>query len=232
VQDHPLVFVAKGTHGLYLEGGSQPVPRFSPKDFSASTCGAYETADEQSAARNTIVAANDTADHTLEYKVLAASAFLLNPLGGALVGFYMALPEVGGVGGLAGTNPAAAESPPAPPQQDHPPGPGDVGLIIAPAGITPPNGAGISQKLWPQFGPALDEGLATIIDGRVYSLWLGGVLAAATTSRPAWLPSDDLSTGYQGRWGNRVTSDPFGRRAGMFFPQFWAKFLNGLAKAL
>jgi hypothetical protein len=170
------------------------------------------------------------AGNTLEYKVLGASAILLNPIGGAIVGFYLGLAEEG-MAGIAGTNPSVADPPPAPPQSDQAPSPGDFGLIIGPAGVTPPNGVGVEQQVWPQFDPALDEGLATTIDGRTYSLWLGGMLAVVGT-RPAWLPSDDLSSGYQGRWGNRVTSDPFGRRAGMFFPAFWSKFFAGLAKAL
>jgi hypothetical protein len=78
VNDHSLVFTAVGTHGLYLTGGSFKVPQFSPQDFSASSCGAYETPDAESAAENAIIAANEAADHTLEYKVLGASATLLN----------------------------------------------------------------------------------------------------------------------------------------------------------
>jgi hypothetical protein len=31
---------------------------------------------------------------------------------------------------------------------------------------------------------------------------------------------------------NRVISDPFARRAGMWFPEFWAKFFDGLARML
>jgi hypothetical protein len=215
---------------LYLTGGSFTVPQFSPQDFSASTCGVYETPDAESAAENAIVAANEAADHTLEYKVLGASAALLNPFGGAVVGFLLALVEEG-MAGIAGTNPNIAE-PPAPQQSDQPPSPGHFGLIIGPAGVVPPDSADVEhQPAWPQFVPALDEGLATTIDGRTYSLWLGGVLAR-TATRPAWLPSDDGSAGYQGRWGNRVTSDPFGRRAGMFFPEFWSKFFSGLQKVL
>jgi hypothetical protein len=230
VNDHSLVFTAVGTHGLYLTGGSFKVPQFSPQDFSASSCGAYETPDAESAAEKAIIAANEAADHTLEYKVLGASATLLNPIGGAIVGFFLTLAEEG-MAGIAGTNPSVAESSAAPQQSDHAPSPGDFGLIVGPAGVVPPNGAGVKQQVWPQFDPALDEGLATTIDGRTYSLWLGGVLAS-TSTRPAWLPSDDGLAGYQGRWGNRVTSDPFGRRAGMFFPEFWSKFFAGLAKAL
>jgi hypothetical protein len=231
VGDHPLVFVAVGTHGLYLTGGSFPLPQFSPQDFSASSCGAYETPDAESAAENAISAENEAVDHTLEYKILGATAALLDPLGGAIVGFLLGLPEYDGMAGLAGANPSIADPGPAPQQSDQAPGPGDFGLIIGPAGVTPPNGAGVEQQVWPQLDPALDEGLATTVDGITDSLWLGGVLASPGT-RPAWIPSDDGLSGYQGRWGNRVTSDPFGRRAGMFFPEFWSKFFSGLAKFL
>jgi hypothetical protein len=206
------------------------VPKFSPQDFSASTCGAYETPDAESAAQNAIVSANETADHTLEYKVLGASAAVLNPFAGAIDGFFLTLMEEG-MAGIAGTNPNISE-PSAPQQVDHAPSAGDFGLIIAPSGVVPPDSAGVEhQPTWPQFVPTLDEGLATTIDGRTYSLWLGGALAT-TGTRPGWLPSDDGTAGYQGRWGNRVTSDPFGRRAGMFFPEFWSKFLSALNKAL
>ena len=36
-------------------------------------------------------------------------------------------------------------------------------------------------------------------------------------------------SGYQGRWGPRVESDPFSRRAGMRFPMFWRTFFLALA---
>jgi len=39
-----------------------------------------------------------------------------------------------------------------------------------------------------------------------------------------WWPSDSGLSGYQGRWGPQVESDPFSRRAGMRFPTFWRTF--------
>ena len=45
-----------------------------------------------------------------------------------------------------------------------------------------------------------------------------------------WWPSDDLQTGYRGRWGQRVANDPLNRRDGMRFPEFWRMFFIGLAK--
>jgi hypothetical protein len=40
-----------------------------------------------------------------------------------------------------------------------------------------------------------------------------------------WWPSDDGRQGFRGRWGQRVETDPFTRRAGVRFPEFWRMFL-------
>jgi hypothetical protein len=228
VGDHALVFVAPGTHGLYLGGGAQPAAQFSPDDYSAATCGQYETPDAKSADVSATDAQNDAVDRTWEYKVIGASAFLLNPFGGALVGIMLAMAEEGGMTGLAGIR--DPEPDPAPAQFDHPPSAGEFGLIIHPSGVAPPDGDGVRQAAWPVFDPALDAGLATMIDHRRYSLWLA--TTANFTARPPWLPSDDFSKGFNARWGNRVVSDPYARRAGMWFPEFWAMFFGGLAKLL
>jgi hypothetical protein len=45
-----------------------------------------------------------------------------------------------------------------------------------------------------------------------------------------WWPSDSGVSGYQGLWGPRVESDPFGRRAGMKFPTFWRTFFLAVAE--
>lgn len=45
-----------------------------------------------------------------------------------------------------------------------------------------------------------------------------------------WWPSDDGQSGYRGRWGPRVVNDPFNRRAGRRFPEFWKMFFVRLAK--
>jgi hypothetical protein len=54
----------------------------------------------------------------------------------------------------------------------------------------------------------------------------------AQTVRPAWLPGMDLTSGFRGRWGNRVTRDPFSRRAGARFPDFASMFLSAFAVSL
>ena len=44
-----------------------------------------------------------------------------------------------------------------------------------------------------------------------------------------WWPGESPGSGYRGRWGPRVANDPFGRRAGMRFPDFWRMFFLAFA---
>ncbi|HET6891164.1 MAG TPA: hypothetical protein VFH31_08700 [Pyrinomonadaceae bacterium] len=55
---------------------------------------------------------------------------------------------------------------------------------------------------WPRFDPNDENKLSTVIEGRDYSLWLG--TEGAPFSRPIWLPSQDGTASFNGRWGNRV----------------------------
>lgn len=43
-----------------------------------------------------------------------------------------------------------------------------------------------------------------------------------------WWPSDDGRSGFRGRWGQRVETDPYTRRCGVHFPQFWLLFLYAM----
>jgi hypothetical protein len=49
--------------------------------------------------------------------------------------------------------------------------------------------------------------------------------------RHVWWPSDDKTSGFRGRWGPIVESDPNGLRRGMVFPSFHLMFFESLAKA-
>ncbi len=44
-----------------------------------------------------------------------------------------------------------------------------------------------------------------------------------------WWTGDFNQGGYLGRWGPRVETDPFGRRAGMRVPAFWRLFFLAFA---
>ena len=61
------------------------------------------------------------------------------------------------------------------------------------------------------------------IDGRRYDF-------IVDRSTQPWWPGDFNQGGYMGRWGPRVETDPFGRRAGMRFPGFLAPLLPGVCQ--
>lgn len=146
---------------------------------------------------------------------------------GGPIGFVIGLAYSGGVAGLTvlgGTDPGP---PTTPDQFDHPPDSGSFGFVVRPKGALLPTFPSARHVDWPQFGG--ETVMTTSINGRGYSLMLGTPLNPF--SRPPWLPSEDQTSGYRGRWGNRVTRDPEGRRAGMEFAEFWELFLLALRKA-
>ena len=83
--------------------------------------------------------------------------------------------------------------------------------MIRPEGVTIPNVPLAQQMVWPQFGGELQM-TTRLPPGREYSLLVGS--SQNPFSRPNWLPSDDHTSGFRGRWGNRVAGDPQARRAG------------------
>jgi hypothetical protein len=48
----------------------------------------------------------------------------------------------------------------------------------------------------------------------------------------AWWPSEDLTKGFRGRWGQRVEDDSLSVRAGVRFPEFWRMFLTAYSRGL
>jgi hypothetical protein len=234
--EHVLLFVSKGTHGLYDSGEAQAVPAFSPADTMGDTCGAYETV----TAENDDEAAHDASldrRHTVViYKTVIGALDSLatsivgsgfNPLAaawGALGGVSLGLIEgalaYGGMEKFAGIQDPLQS---APSQFDHPPAVSEIRVVIGPPGVSIPDAPAEFLQTWPRFGT--DENvLSTKIGDRQYSLFVG--TAADLSSRPVWLPSGPIS--YQGRWGNRVQHDPFNRRVGMNFPDFAGMFFDGL----
>jgi hypothetical protein len=47
-----------------------------------------------------------------------------------------------------------------------------------------------------------------------------------------WWPNMLSNGGFRGRWGPRCSLDPFARRAGMRFPEFWRMFFIAMAKEI
>ena len=110
--------------------------------------------------------------------------------------------------GIVGTGPSADN--PAPDVAGNP----GTGLVVQPVGVTVPD-AGSDVQNWTSA-----QGL--IIDGRRYDF-------VVDRNTQPWWPGDSNQSGYLGRWGARVETDPFGRRAGMRFPAFWRIFFLAFA---
>jgi hypothetical protein len=217
---HPRLFVARGTHGLYLKESflGEPLPFFAPDDSAGQNCGAAELLgksleDLQKEAED----ANRpwTADSAVVW-----TKGIINLLWAGIE--WLA----GGSGGF--DDPGSRT----PDQFDHPPtrdSPEYFSVIIHPANVDPPNGASAKKFSW-QF-PLTDEaGLETKIGARLYSMRVDRV-SPDPLVRQVWWPGIQGQTGYSGRWGPRVARDPKARRAGMKFPEFWEMFMFAFPKS-
>jgi hypothetical protein len=226
---HPRLFVAKGTHGLYLSEGDKPVPYFAPEDSSRRHCGKAELLDK------TLDDLDDEAEEAADdvwvddSEVLWLKVFLLGLI---WAGIEWA---AGGAGGftLPGTKtPEQFDRPPYRDASDY------FSVIIHPMGVDPlaapitPSspGAPHPQKFAWQFPLADEAKLETQIGGRLYSMRVDRVSSDPAT-RQVWWPGIQGHIGYSGRWGPRVAIDPKARRAGMKFPEFWEMFMAAFPKA-
>jgi hypothetical protein len=216
--EHPLIFVARQTHGYYL--GTGPQATFPPlgNDAARATCGSFETFEE-------VFAEEDAVNAGYSEQRRKNSLFKWFCLFGGPLGAFFGLGYSGGVSGLA--NLGGPGTPEAPPQFDHPPDAGVFGFVVHPEGVTLSNVQSGKQVVWPRFG--VETNMSTNILTREYSLLVGS--SVQTFSRPPWLPSDNHASGFRGRWGNRVTADPQSRRAGMEFMEFWQLSLLAFRKA-
>jgi hypothetical protein len=221
--NHPRLFVAKGTHSLYLSEDNwqaYPVPPFSPDDSARRHCGNAELLDKS--LEDLDAAAEDAAD---DVWVDDSEIFWLKVL---LLGLVWAGIEWIGGGGGGFTLPGSRT----PDQFDHPPyrdAPDYFSVIVHPMGIDPPRGERAQKFAWP-FPLADEARLETKIDGRVYSMLVDRV-SPNSLIRQVWWPGIQGQTGYAGRWGPRVARDPKARRAGMKFPEFWEMFMSAFAKS-
>ena len=219
--NHPRLFVAKGTHGLYPRERDQPVPFFSPEDSARQHCGAAELLDKS--LEDLDEEAEDAADDTwVDDTAVVVLKSIFAPFGLLWTGLEWIIGGGGGFEGVASRTPD---------QFDHPPlrdAPEHFGVIVHPAGIVPPKGEIATKFVWPN--PLADEArLEMKIADRRYSMLVDRI-SPDPLVRQVWWPGIQGQTGYAGRWGQRVARDPKARRAGMKFPEFWAMFMNELAK--
>jgi hypothetical protein len=205
IAEHPRLFVSKGTHAFYLESGTKTLQ--FPADSAPYDCGLFEgdvTTPPSLPDTNPLIGAGIVLG-----KLVAGSA-MFGAIG-ALAGFVWGAVEYvqGDYGGLGivgtGTTTATATDTTAD---------ASTGIVVRPKGLAMP-GANLQDWL-------SEQGLVAP-DGRHYDF-------IVDRSTQLWWPGEFGQGGYQGRWGPRVETDPFARRAGMKFPAFWRLFFLAFAK--
>jgi len=213
VGNHPKIFVSLGTHGHYPAAGPQAVTPFSGgNDVSTGSCGAVEAADGEIA--EDIVIPGYPGHNNWPTGWLVVAKGLLIVVGWIWAAHECATSDFGTGDQL--TNPT--------PPTDQTGGP-TFGKIIRPDGLTFAETAGAASVVDWQVNRY------TAADTRVYD---------SIVSRPAqvwWTPRRQdrprfEGPGWFGRWGPRVTNDPFNRRAGGKCPDFLELFLEAIAIAL
>jgi hypothetical protein len=218
VGDHPRVFVARNTHGLYETTGVKKLKPFTPTDPGTANCGTVESLDES-------IPSEPSEPSTTVVVTLKALS---------IVGLISIVLEAvnGGLGTPFGLSIEAGE------QSDYPPEEGAYGVVVKPAGLTL-SYAAQAQREVPWFvAPGQTETAAitppahsTTIGTRTYSFMVDR-RETSSAKQQVWWPSDGVHVGYDGRWGPRVANDPRGRRAGMLFPNFAQIYLRALFKKL
>ncbi len=221
VEGHAVLYVSLGVHSLHLQPGTHEVDPYLPESTPA-VCGEFDSPDALNEYRDTLASSDDEGS--------PAGAWA-KVVGGLLLG---------GIPGLIGGAVATALE----------------GLPLVPIASGPSGGIGLD----PPVRPATDVGAGAtdpfsqqIIGPKDLDLKDFGFFPMANSlswnnsrsdkvgnrhydfivdrSTQVWWPSDDGKSGYRGRWGPLVVNDPFHRRSGMRFPEFWKMFFIGLAKS-
>jgi hypothetical protein len=214
--EHPLIYVAKGTHGLYYQPGQQTVMSPDPEDVAAQTCGLFETWEASDAfyAEHR----NPDDDILLAKLVVGALIGVVNFIIGSILAFIEMF-------GHTGHGLLPPETPL--PQVDEAPASGAAGTVIHSSDVNPPDAGSTVKIAW----PATDALLNILVGARTYSLMVHEGIPFNPFARPPWLRTPGFDNqGFTGRWGNRVTEDLSDRRAGMFFPNFAAASLFAFAR--
>ena len=211
---HLRLFVAKGTHSLYLKPGQRPLQPQKANDPSIANCGAAEKLVDI----DTGGKAGKGGIYTLKVALGIVALSGLGLVGGLIWSILEDEPTTGTFGTHIPAPQPSAE------QKDFPPEDGDFGLIIHPPDFVPPDSSAANQVKWPASE-------STVINNRTYSIIVDRT-SPEETKRQVWLPGLGDFRGYSGRWGPRVSGDPFTRRAGMRFPPFLQMYLIALTKFL
>ena len=221
VGEHPKLFVAGGTHSLYLEPGTYLVKPYPPWSFP-QWCGQFDSPDALDQHLKSHPPPEKKSSTAAWAKILGGllAGGLVSGFPGLVGGAVWAALEglpTGIPGPGAGIDAVGTAKPPTGPEPDVAPGPGAFGKVVHPKTLTLTDPPGAEFVKW-----AADENVE--VAGRHYNF-------IVNRSTQIWWPSDDDRSGYRGRWGPLVTNDPVTRRSGMRFPEFWKMFFIALAKA-
>jgi hypothetical protein len=207
IDDHPKLYVAKGTHSLYLDAGPQGVHSVGTSYYSTH-CGKVETPPSPEGL-NVLDVAGGTA--ILLAKTIAGLTHF-GPLGGVggIAGLWWAIEEISN-----DDSPVAGDIP----GPDVGPTPGALGRVVHPAGVTIGDAGALLQPWMCKQGHQAD--------GRTYDF-------VVDRKRQVWWPGDTPITGYnggpgyRGLWGPPANGDAGLKRSGRPLPQFWFAFFLAL----
>jgi hypothetical protein len=219
LEQHRKIYVSLGTHGHYLTVGPHPVtPFWGGNDPTRGSCGVIEAADDVISGDTIVTPGDPGHDYPSAWVMIAKDSL-------PVVGFVWALVEY--ANGNFGS-PAELATPSATPSDQtggQTGGPATFGRIIR------PNGLIFSETASSPWVSDWNVKRIAGPDKRIYD---------RVVSRPAqvwWAPRKQVASpvegpGWSGRWGPRVTNDPFNRRAGGKCPDFVVMFLEAVAIAL
>jgi len=208
IDDHAKIFVAAGTHGLHLRSGNFALNPFTA-EAHPQKCGTFDSPDP----------VKDNSDDGLSVpaptsmlKLVGVGLVALGPLGAAAGLAWAILEDNWGEGISArGTAPVNDQ-----PQPDVTAEPGKLGKVVYPTTVSLSEpGAELIPWASNQF----------TINQRAYS-------HLVDRDAQVWWPNMLTNGGFRGRWGPRCSIDPFARRAGMRFPEFWKMFFIAMAKEI
>ncbi len=216
IDSHPQVYVALGTHSLYVSPNDQE--KLTPYDFTEwpDQCGKRDT--PAPIPPGTGDDADTNPPNSLEDTLLLLAKLIGGAALGGFLGFegglYAAteedvMPYLFGSPIDTSVNPVDSPSPDAT-------SPINNAVTIRPELVSVPNEG--QRQFWKSAqGHMQDDHQYDFIVDR-------------DTQR--WWPHADNEHGYFGRWGQQVAEDPLGRRSGPHFPNYIRMFLEAFESAL
>jgi hypothetical protein len=215
IDDHAALFVSLGTHSLYLEPGEHKVDPYPSESFP-KWCGQFDGPDALNQYLTSQPPSPEEGSPVAAWGKILGAGFLLG-IGppGLIAGAVLTALEGLPLFPESETPEDELLAPLEAPQPDRGPEPGSNNRVVVPKNV-PIDDLNNVRVEW-----IADEDVP--IDGRQYNF-------IVDRQAQVWWPSDDGTSGYRGRWGPPVALDPFNRRAGMRFPEFWRMFFVALAK--